>query len=223
MSLVKVPSRSIKVPRSAQRLLKNKDFFWQAPHSRFLPLHIATSTLHLVLEEPALECIGPPRLQSGPTTGERREPCGKCRPRANARMENLERAGEGHIWLAHSKTDQSGRGAASEPGKPIKGLPRAAVALTAWLDASGVREGAIFRQVVHGTATEAGNQLVLLGEVMQLTGYKDVATALTYYQTGAVEQSKAANLLGAGATRESPRPHGGDEEALAVSGGPPQY
>ena len=150
---------------------------------------------------------------------------------ANARMENLERAGDGgYLYrLAHSKTDQSGRGAASEPGKPITGI--AAEALTAWLDASGVREGAIFRQVARGKATEAlsaqaihrmvkqrakiaglkgdfgahslrsgfvteaGNQLVPLGEVMQLTGHKNVATVLRYYQTGAVQNSKAANLL----------------------------
>ena len=108
----------------------------------------------------------------------------------------------------------------------------AAEALTAWLEASSVREGAIFRQVVRGKATEAlsaeaiyrmvkqrakmaglegefgahslrsgfvteaGNQLVPLSEVMQLTGYKNVATALRYYQTGAAGQSKAANLLG---------------------------
>ena len=151
---------------------------------------------------------------------------------ANARMEHLERVGEaGYIYrLAHSKTDQSGRGAASERGKPIMGP--AGEALTAWLEASGVRAGAIFRQVVRGKATEAlsaqaiyrmvkqraksagldgdfgahslrsgfvteaGNQLVPLGEVMQLTGHKNVATALRYYQTGAVGQSKAANLLG---------------------------
>jgi integrase len=157
---------------------------------------------------------------------------------AEARMEHLERAGEtGYIYrLAHSKTDQSGRGAASEPGKPIMGV--AAAALTAWLDASGVREGPIFRRVARGKVTEplsaqaiyrmvkqrakvagldgefgahslrsgfvteAGNQLVPLGEVMQLTGHKNVATALRYYQTGAVGQSKAANLLGAGPARE---------------------
>ena len=150
---------------------------------------------------------------------------------ANARMEHLERISEtGYTYrLAHSKTDQSGRGAALEAGKPIMGI--AAEALTAWLEASGVREGAIFRQVVRGKATEAlsaqaiyrmvkqraktaglegefgahslrsgfvteaGNQHVPLGEVMQLTGHKNVATTLRYYHTGAVGQSKAANLL----------------------------
>lgn len=51
-----------------------------------------------------------------------------------------------------------------------------------------------------GFVTEAGNQLVPLGEVMQLTGHKNVATALRYYQTGAAGKAKAANLLGGGPT-----------------------
>lgn len=150
---------------------------------------------------------------------------------AQARMEHLERTGEkGYVYrLVHSKTDQSGRGGASEPGKPIMGL--AAEALTAWLEASGVSEGPIFRRVVRGKVTEAlsgqaiyrmvkqrakaagldgdfgahslrsgfvteaGNQHVPLGEVMQLTGHKNVATTLKYYHTGEVGRSKAANLL----------------------------
>ena len=165
---------------------------------------------------------------------------------ANARLEHLERVGEaGYIYrLAHSKTDQSGRGATSEPGKPIMGI--AAEALTAWLEASGVREGPIFRRVVRGKATEplsaqaiyrmvkqrakiagldgkfgahslrsgfvteAGNRHVPLGEVMQLTGHKNVATTLKYYQPGAVGQSKAANLLGTGPAAGSAHLHGED-------------
>ena len=157
---------------------------------------------------------------------------------AEARMENLERTGEtSYVYrLAHSKTDQSGRAAASDPGKPIMGP--AAEALTAWLEASGVREGPIFRRVSRGKATEglsaqaiyrmvkrrskvarlpgefgahslrsgfvteAGNQLVPLGEVMKLTGHKDVNTTLKYYQPGAMGQSKAANLLGGAPTTQ---------------------
>ena len=165
---------------------------------------------------------------------------------ANARMEHLERVGErGYIYrLAHSKTDQSGRGAASEPGKPLMGV--AAAALTAWLEASGVRKGAIFRQVVRGKATEplsaqaiyrmvkqrarlarldgafgahslrsgfvteAGKQQVPLGEVMQLTGHKNVATTLRYYQPGAAGQSMAANLLGDDPSGEESAPRGSE-------------
>lgn len=159
--------------------------------------------------------------------------------------------------LAHSKTDQSGRGAALEPGKPIMGI--AAEALTAWLEASGVREGAIFRQVVRGKATEAlsaqaiyrmvkqrakmaglkgefgahslrsgfvteaGNQLVPLGEVMQLTGHKNVATALRYYQTGAAGQSRAANLLGTGPTAGLAHRPDTEEADLALSEASSQY
>ena len=171
---------------------------------------------------------------------------------ANGRMENLERtAGKGYLYrLAYSKTDQSGRGA-MEPGKPIMGV--AAEALTAWLNASGVHKGPIFRRVVHGKATEplssqaiyrmvkqrakiarldcvfgahslrsgfvteAGNQSIPLGEVMQLTGHKNVATALRYYQTGAAGQSKAANLLGSGSPPVPSRQHGGDEVDRALS------
>lgn len=162
---------------------------------------------------------------------------------ANARMEHLERTSEtSYLYrLGHSKTDQSGRAAASDPGKPLMGP--AAEALSAWLEASGVREGPIFRRVVRGKATEplsaqaiyrmvkqrakvaglkgefgahslrsgfvteAGNQLVPLAEVMQLTGHKNVATALRYYQTGAVGQSKAANLLGTGHAGRQPDPN----------------
>ena len=67
---------------------------------------------------------------------------------AGARMEHLERAGENaYVYrLTHSKTDQSGQGGRSDPMKPIMGP--AAEALTAWLEASGVRAGPIFRRVV---------------------------------------------------------------------------
>jgi integrase len=107
----------------------------------------------------------------------------------------------------------------------------AAEALTAWLGASGVTEGAIFRRIrgsvvaealepqsvraivkrraalaglegdfsAHslrsGFMTEAGRQNVPLAEAMALTGHHSVQTALRYFQTGAVQQTRAANLL----------------------------
>jgi len=55
--------------------------------------------------------------------------------------------------LFHSKTDQMGSSGRSCANKPIVG--RAAEALTAWLEASGVRDGPIFRQVRGGKATDA--------------------------------------------------------------------
>jgi integrase len=113
--------------------------------------------------------------------------------------------------------------------KPIAGV--AAEALAAWLLASGITEGAIFRRVrgsrvaeplepqavryivrrrarlaglqgdfsAHslrsGFMTEAGRQNVPLAEAMALTGHRSVQTALRYFQTGAVQQTRAANLL----------------------------
>ena len=107
----------------------------------------------------------------------------------------------------------------------------AAEALTAWLQASGLKEGAIFRRVrgcrvaepldpqavryivqrrarlagltgdfsAHslrsGFMTEAGRQNVPLAEAMALTGHHSVQTALRYFQTGAVQHTRAANLL----------------------------
>jgi integrase len=130
--------------------------------------------------------------------------------------------------LIHSKTDQAG--AAHHVDKPIMGV--AADALTAWLAASGITEGAIFRRIrgsrvaealepqavraivkrraelaglsgdfsAHslrsGFMTEAGRQNIPLAEAMALTGHRSVQTALRYFQTGAVQQTRAANLLG---------------------------
>jgi integrase len=46
-----------------------------------------------------------------------------------------------------------------------------------------------------GFMTEAGRQNVPLAEAMALTGHRSVQTALHYYQTGAVQHTRAANLL----------------------------
>jgi integrase len=46
-----------------------------------------------------------------------------------------------------------------------------------------------------GFMTEAGRQNVPLADAMALTGHRSVQTAMRYFQTGAVEQSRAANLL----------------------------
>ena len=129
--------------------------------------------------------------------------------------------------LTHSKSDQSG--ANSNIDKPVAGI--AAEALTAWLVASGVNEGAIFRRIrgsvaaeplepqavraivnrranlaglsadfsAHslrsGFMTEAGRQNIPLAEAMALTGHRSVQTALRYFQTGAVQHTRAATLL----------------------------
>lgn len=66
---------------------------------------------------------------------------------AAAAMQDLRRIGpSGYIYrLEHSKTQQAGATASSTPDKPI--LDRSADALTAWLEASGITEGAIFRRL----------------------------------------------------------------------------
>jgi len=46
-----------------------------------------------------------------------------------------------------------------------------------------------------GFMTEAGRQNVPLAEAMALTGHRSIQTALRYFQTGAVQQTRAATLL----------------------------
>lgn len=66
---------------------------------------------------------------------------------AAADMRDLRKVGEdGYIYrLEYSKTQQAGARVDSTPDKPILG--RSAEALAAWLEAAGVREGAIFRRI----------------------------------------------------------------------------
>jgi integrase len=73
---------------------------------------------------------------------------------AAATMENLIKVGEGaYVYrLTHSKTDQAGTEHNADADKPLVGS--AAQALTAWLQASGVTSGAIFRRVRKTKAVE---------------------------------------------------------------------
>ncbi len=66
---------------------------------------------------------------------------------AGALMEQLERIDERTYLfrLGHSKTDPAGTGTQADAVKPIIGA--AAAALTAWLSASGVTSGPIFRRI----------------------------------------------------------------------------
>jgi integrase len=66
---------------------------------------------------------------------------------AAADLRDLRKTGdEAYIYrLEFSKTQQAGVKVDSTPDKPILG--RSAEALTAWLEASGIREGAIFRRI----------------------------------------------------------------------------
>lgn len=64
---------------------------------------------------------------------------------ADAEIASLEESGNDYIFnIANSKTDQSGKGHLV----PIKG--RAAMALKEWLEASGIKEGKIFRSIKKG-------------------------------------------------------------------------
>lgn len=66
---------------------------------------------------------------------------------AAADMRDLRKTGDdSYIYrLEFSKTQQAGVKADSTPDKPILG--RGAQALSAWLEAAGIREGAIFRRI----------------------------------------------------------------------------
>lgn len=74
---------------------------------------------------------------------------------AGATMENLLRIDEQtYLYrLGQSKADQAGSEHNPDADKPIKG--RAAAALTAWLQASGVTSGAIFRRIRKTKAVES--------------------------------------------------------------------
>lgn len=64
---------------------------------------------------------------------------------ADAAVEDLRAVDEGYVYLLrYSKSDQAGRGAP----KPLKGM--AAEAMRAWLAASGIETGKIFRRVRPG-------------------------------------------------------------------------
>jgi len=73
---------------------------------------------------------------------------------AAATMENLIKVDEGaYVYrLTHSKTDQAGTEHNADADKPLVGP--AAQTLTAWLEASGVTSGAIFRRVRKTKAVE---------------------------------------------------------------------
>ncbi|MBB5676852.1 integrase [Xanthomonas arboricola] len=69
---------------------------------------------------------------------------------AAADMRDLRKVGEdGYIYrLEYSKTQQAGVTADSTPDKPILG--RSAEALSDWLEAAGIQEGALFRRIWKG-------------------------------------------------------------------------
>ena len=86
---------------------------------------------------------------------------------AGARVEQLQRLGPEALTfhLGRSKTEQAGPSAASAGGKPLVG--RAAVALEAWLAASGVNGGAVFRRLLWGTRVGPALSPAAVGALIQ--------------------------------------------------------
>lgn len=85
---------------------------------------------------------------------------------AAADLRDLRRIGDkGYIYrLEHSKTQQAGVTASSNPDKPV--LDRAALALEEWLDSSGITEGAIFRRLWKNRVGPALSPAAV-GEIVQ--------------------------------------------------------
>ena len=146
---------------------------------------------------------------------------------AAADMKDLVKTDDEYIYtIPKSKTDQTGQ------GYPVPAKGRVAEALTAWLEASGVTEGPIFRSISKGGeirgafadrdiyrivkkrlkkahydesfygchslrsgfVTTCGRKNKPLGDVMQMTTHRNVATVMKYYQAGHVRNNSAANL-----------------------------
>lgn len=94
---------------------------------------------------------------------------------AAADLRDLRKVGEdGYIYrLEYSKTQQAGVTVDSTPDKPILG--RSAQALSAWLDAAGIREGAIFRRLWKdrvGPALLPGSVAAIVKRRANLAGLK---------------------------------------------------
>jgi integrase len=90
---------------------------------------------------------------------------------AQARVEQLQRLGP-ETWvfqLGRSKTEQAGPTAASAGGKPLVG--RAAVALEAWLAASGITDGAVFRRL-WGTRVGPSLSPAAVGALIQRRAHR---------------------------------------------------
>ncbi|MGY6273138.1 site-specific integrase [Achromobacter denitrificans] len=84
---------------------------------------------------------------------------------ARATVENTPRTADGFLFsLAHSKTNQAGAVRANDQ-KPIAGV--AAQALDAWLRASGITEGPLFRRVRRGNVVGEPLAAAALRDIVQ--------------------------------------------------------
>jgi len=106
--------------------------------------------------------------------------------------------------LTHSKTDQAGVEHNPHADKPLTGA--AALALTAWLDASGVNSGAIFRRIRKTRAVEP-----LSGQAVWLIVKRRAMLA-------GLEGDYGAHSLRSGYVTEAGRQNVPMTEALALTG-----
>ncbi len=125
---------------------------------------------------------------------------------AAATVENLEKINETTYFyrLAHSKTEQAGTGTQAEAVKPVVGA--AATALTAWLTASRVTAGPIFRRIHK---TRPGGPLS--GQAVSLIVKRRVALAK-------LEGDFGAHSLRSGFVTEAGRQSVPLKDAMALTG-----
>lgn len=124
----------------------------------------------------------------------------------NASLENTHRVGE-RAWvytLHHDKSNQSGADR-PENDKPIVGV--AADALEAWLAASGLRSGAIFRRIRKGTT---------LGEPLTPSAVRRIV--LQRCQMAGLEGNFSAHSLRSGFVTEAGRQNVPLGETMAMTG-----
>lgn len=124
---------------------------------------------------------------------------------ATADIKHLKRIGNGFIYtLAYSKTNQSGVDL-PENDKPVLGP--AAEALNAWLEASGITEGQIFRQVRKG-----GN----LGKALSPASVRDIVKQRC--ALAGIEGDFSAHSLRSGFVTEAGRQNIPLAETMAMTG-----
>lgn len=125
---------------------------------------------------------------------------------ASAVIEHLVKVdSEAYLYqLAHSKTDQSGTVHNADAVKPITGI--AAEALTAWLEASAIKSGAIFRRIRGSKVAEP-----LSGQAVWAIVKRRTALA-------GLEGDYGAHSLRSGFVTESGRQNVPMKEAMAMTG-----
>ena len=123
----------------------------------------------------------------------------------SAEVEHLRRVEEGFLFrLHHSKTDQAGtqRG---DQWKPVLG--RAGDALKAWLEASGIRSGPLFRRIRKGD---------VVGEPLAAAAVRDIVIARC--RLAGLEGDFSAHSLRSGFVTEASRQDVPLPEVMALTG-----